>query len=401
MKKQTIYICTEIKNREYVSNIFLAMHSALRGYRVYLGTHAAIYALMRKKIKKDGIFLDKSTQPRERMQWNRERIEYYCILDPELSPIMPEELLIEGFMSRIYPGSQELIDKFFVVGESTAKAAQANIENCSSIVRITGWPRIDIWKTYGPKIYQKEIDTIRTKHAEFLLFLPSFGNIRDPELTKRLDNADPINVTLVNDFQLALLQYSNFKKMIKMLRDWDSNSLIPKVIVKVHPSEPISEWIQGLKGLKKTIIVKNGDVSPWIVASSAVIHHGSTGAIEAHYAKKPVLILKDLTVPFLLPIASGISQYQITQDNYFEGFNFSKMQNFDFDQGVLSNAITDPTTGATTLIIDNFDDLRAKSSNPHKRAQLIFSQINLRSVRRAIGLLRDEVYWKFGRTNIN
>ena len=55
MKKQTIYICTEIKNREYVSNIFLAMHSALRGYRVYLGTHAAIYALMRKKIKKDGI----------------------------------------------------------------------------------------------------------------------------------------------------------------------------------------------------------------------------------------------------------------------------------------------------------------------------------------------------------
>jgi len=77
------------------------------------------------------------------------------------------------------------------------------------------------------------------------------------------------------------------------------------------------------------------------------------------------------------------------------------MQNFDFDESVLSNAITDPTTSATTLIIDNFDDLRAKSSNPHNRAQLIYSQINPKSVRRAIGLLRDEIYWKFGRTNIN
>lgn len=401
MNKPTVYICLEIKNREYISNILLAFASTLRGYRVYLGTHAAIYALIRKKSTKDGIFLDKSTQPKERMLWNRARSDYYCILDPELSPILPEEVLMQGFKSRLYVGSEDLYDRFFVVGESAAKVAHANIKDSSSRVRLTGWPRIDIWQSLNTKIYSDEINKIRIKNGDFLLLLPSFGNIRDPEVTSKLDNSDPINLTLLNDSKLAMLQYANFKKMVDILAIWDQDSSLPKIVVKAHPSEPISEWKKALFGLRKTIVISEGEISPWIIASRGVIHHGSTGAIEAYFAKKPVIILKELTVPYLLPIASGISQYEIVRDRSSKGFNFFKVPNKDFNPNVLNEAITSPKAGAVAQIIDNFDELKVKVTKPHSRSWLLLSQIHRKSFRRAVGLVRDEIYWNLGKTNIN
>lgn len=242
---------------------------------------------------------------------------------------------------------------------------------------------------------------IKRKHENFLLFIPSFGNVRNPEVTKNLNNADPINLTLLNDFELALLQYANFKKMIALINAWDEDSLIPKILIKAHPSEPISEWKRAVKGLKKTFIVGGGDISPWIIASSGVIHNGSTGAIEAYYAKKPGLIVKELTVPYLLPIASGISEYEIFAKTELNGFDFSKARNLDFNPSVLSEAVTNPAAGAVACIIDNFDELGARASKPHNRIELIFSQFTRRSFRRAAGLIRDEIYWKFGLTNIN
>jgi surface carbohydrate biosynthesis protein len=357
--------------------------------------------LIREKSTKDGIFLDKSTQPKERMKWNRERIEYYCILDPELSPILSEKVLMEGFNSRVYAGTEALFDKFFVVGESAGKAARANFESIPSRIRVTGWPRIDVWKELGPKIHKKEISFIRAKHGKFLLFIPSFGSIRDPQVMKDVKNADPINVTLLNDFKLAKLQHNNFKKMIQMLVNWDKDDSFPKVVIKTHPSEHISEWKRATKGLKKTIVVHKGDISPWILASGGIIHHGSTGAIEGHLGKKPVLIMKEFTVPFLLPIASGISEFEITSSGHMNGFNFSELLNSDFNPNVLDQAVASPVTGAVNLIIDNFDELGAKRSKRHKRSKLILSQMNRKSFRRSVGLVRDEIYWKLGKTNIN
>jgi len=401
MNKPTIYLCIEIKNREYTSNILLAFASTLRGYRVYIGTHAAIYALIRKKSTKDGIFFDKSTQPKERMLWNRERSEYYCILDPELSPILPKEVLNEGFKSRLYAGSEDLFDRFFVVGETTAEVAQANILGSLTRVRVTGWPRIDIWQRLSTDIHSDEISKIRIKNGDFLLFLPSFGNIRDPKVTSKLENADPINLTLLNDSKLAILQYANFKKMVDLLRLWDQDPTSPKIVVKAHPSEPISEWRRALKGLRKTVVVSKGEISPWIIASSGVIHHGSTGAIEAHLAKKPVAIVKEITIPYLLPIASGISEYEITPSSSFEGFNLFKLRNTEFNPIVLNEAITNPKAGAVAQIIDVFDELAVKATKLHKRRWLMLSQIHPKSLRRAVGLVRDEIYWHFGKTNIN
>ena len=67
----------------------------------------------------------------------------------------------------------------------------------------------------------------------------------------------------------------------------------------------------------------------------------------------------------------------------------------------LNRYIFNPTNGAVAKVIDTFDSLVAKPSSRHRKSQLVFSQLNLKSFRRALGLLRDEIYWNLGKTNIN
>ena len=54
-----------------------------------------------------------------------------------------------------------------------------------------------------------------------------------------------------------------------------------------------------------------------------------------------------------------------------------------------------------TKVIETFDSLATTPSLRHSKFQLLFSQLNVKSFRRALGLFRDEIYWKLGKTNIN
>lgn len=400
--KPTIYICIEIKNREYESQILLAASASLRGYRVYLGTHAAIYALIRNKSTKDGIFLDKSTQPRERIIWNRERVEYYCVLDAELSPAMVEDAASKALPSRIYPNTLELVDRFLVVGPVMNKVARDYFDDYAQTIKMTGWPRIDVWARYGSIIHQTDIYRIKEEFGKFFLFASSFGNIRNPEFTKSLKNADQIRETEMNSIESMMNQYNNFKKTIDLLRQWDANESIPPIVVRPHTSESISVWKKELGKLKKTFVENRGDISPWINASEGLIHNGSTAAVQAYFANKPIFLIQEATSVFVLPLASRISKYVVDKNSEFSFNDCSKvMKNPGYDPSILESVIFNPQNNSTACVIDIFDDLAAKKSIPHGKLELLFSQLNRKSFRRALGLTRDEVSWKFGRTNIN
>ena len=402
MDKPTIYICLEIKNREYESQILLAADAVLRGYRVYLGTHAAVYALIKTKKSKNGIFLDKSTQPLDRMIWVRERCEALCVLDVELGPTILESDLRGNFISRIYKDTEKLIDKFMVVGPAVEQVAKEHFTQDRSKIIKTGWPRIDLWVKQGELIHKDTIASIRDKYGDFLLFTSSFGIIRDPNLTGTLKNADTINATSLNSIGTFDLQFSNFKKTIELIKKWDANLNVPAIVIRPHPAEPLSIWRRELGKLQKTFIVSDGEVTPWILASLGIIHQGSTSAIQAYYAKKPVLMLTELTNPVFKPVVSSISSYLLDSSSQFSGYNFSRIEkNPEFDPTFLNQTIFNPKDGSIRRIIDVFDELKVRPISHHRRAPLLISQLSRKSLRRAVGLLRDEIYWNLGKTNIN
>jgi surface carbohydrate biosynthesis protein len=399
--KPTLYICIEIKSREYDSQILLAACSALRGYRVYVGSHAAIYALIRKNKKRDGIFLDKSTQPRERMLWIRERVQKYCILDAELSPILVEDIAREEFPTRIYEGTLDLVDKYFVVGPAMYKVAEEFFNSKSNVVKLSGWPRIDLWENLSGEIYRDEVNKIVSTYGEFHLFVSSFGQIRDPQLTENLKSADKVRSADLNSFERKLFQFNNFKKTVEMIREWDKLDNVPRIVLRPHPSEPISVWKDELKNLRKTFVIQEGDITPWILACTGMIHNGSTTAIQGYFAGKKITMIEEITTSIYAPVPKAISHNIIEAGVDLNQFDENEStKNLFFEPSILDEVIHRPINGATETLIDEFDDLQISRAPRFSRFQLLLSQVRPKSLIRSIGLIRDEIYWKFGAINI-
>lgn len=117
--RQTVYICVEIKNRELDSQVLLAANLALEGFRCIIGSHASIFAVLKAKKGKGGIFFDKGTLPSSKMKWIRTKCESIVVMDQELGPPLENPIEhLEGWPSRIYPETDELIDKYLCGSES-------------------------------------------------------------------------------------------------------------------------------------------------------------------------------------------------------------------------------------------------------------------------------------------
>jgi surface carbohydrate biosynthesis protein len=401
MDKPVIYICIEIKNREYVSQIFLSLKAALKGYRVYLGTHAAIYSLLRTKKTRTGIFLDKSLQPESRMKSVLKSVEYFCVLDAELSPYFTEEYWMEEIPGRIYPNSDELVDKFLVVNEEIAKVAAFHFTEQKSKVVVTGWPRIELWRGLNSEIYSHEVLKIQEKYGKFLLFASNFGNLQNPIDTESI-SAVPPKTTKESNLESQIQNYKNFKEAIKMIRKWDADPSMPTIIIRPHPSERISIWRKELKKTKKTFVVRGGPISPWVLASNGVIQHRSTVSIEAFLSGKPVfaLVLSEKQQNY----QNGwfLSKYLLDKNTKNIGRNFEGVElNPDHDPEIVKSLLPDFEVSSTDSILKLFDQLLSKSEKRHSSIKLILGKVQLISLRRGLGLVRDEIYWFLRKTNIN
>lgn len=400
--KPTVYICVELKNREFDAQILLAAEAALKGYRCYVGTHAAIYALLRDKKELAGILLDKSTQPYELMKWEKTKCQSLFVLDAELSPILTLEDLEGEVPGRIYPGTDDLVDRFLCVGPAVYSVAMAHFGPGNRTVVKSGWPRIDIWREHGQEIYAKEATEINKRFGDFLLFVSSFGDLKDPESVKHLKSAGMIKVTPRASMEIRRQGFFNFQKAVKILLEWDANPEVPTIVVRPHTSEDNRVWRRVLKGAKKTFVVAEGEITPWVLASSGVIHQGSSTALHAKFASKPVYFMAEASLFPNQGIAFSASEYLVGVSNppTKKTFESSPTRNPDYRKAILEEVAYFDVKGSSARIIEEFNSVEATKEMPVVRSKLWISQLSVRSSRRALGLLRDEIQWLRKKTNI-
>ena len=53
------------------------------------------------------------------------------------------------------------------------------------------------------------------------------------------------------------------------------------IIVRPHPAEDHKVWLEKTSDLKKTKVVYQGEITPWLLASKGLLHRGCTTAIQA------------------------------------------------------------------------------------------------------------------------
>lgn len=291
MRKKTIYIPIEIKAREFTAQTLLACKIAERGGRVYLGGKSALLRAVKTKPNLGGTLLYKSGWPGGGFLDLKHRVSRIAVLDQEMSPAWPSLRPSRRFEDE----ELDTIDRFYYVGEGFADSLLADRPGLEkSKVKALGWPRVDLWNPRYSSFWEPESQKIRKRFGDFVLFSSDFGVLHAEDVPwrlERLKNSRDLSTHVLGDpkkAELYLLEkVTEFGAVVAFLNSLDKDPEFPTVVVRPHPAEDHSRWLEALRGMKKTLLVYEGDVSVWLQASTALLHRGCTTGLQAALAGKP------------------------------------------------------------------------------------------------------------------
>lgn len=271
---KTIMFTIEHKEREFLPKCFLALHLAKKGFRVYLGSFSAIDELA-KKIR-PCIFFHKSTHV-HKSAFYRSLGHKFVLMDEEGGVTMPRSSIDDFCKWRYRTVSPDREDLVLMPGRRYYNAVK-EMPNVKGVkVKTTGWPRVDLWRQRYFEIYNGEAAKIRKEHGKFYLLITSFGAGKKSKFAEFINNSPDKVLTKIRQHKYnAFLDYVEMLEgLSKLLKENE------KIIVRPHPSEKISDWKHTLKGLDKILVIRDGDISPWILAAESIVQYGSTTATQA------------------------------------------------------------------------------------------------------------------------
>ena len=347
MKKKTIYIPIEWRNREFDSYILFAHFAIKRNYRVLIGAKRPLFDYLKKKREKGGIYIEKGGLEKKMCEFINEKCDAHAVIDQEIGPINNYRLSFK-IPTRFYFDTLKFIDLYFCVSKRVYKIAKDEIlKKMRGKIVLAGWPRIDLWKPKSQNFYQKESDEIKQKYKNYYLFSSNFI-CTDLNQIKRYSKRQDLNHwknTNAYDEIPALIKrlkngYKEFILFKKFLKEYEKTKGLPKLVIRPHPSENIDHWRSSTKGFKNIKIERKFDITPWINCSEAVLHRGCTSSVQGLIAKKKVIFIK-LQKRILLHkenISDKISTNIISNPNQLKkklNMNFNEKINFLKKNGYL------------------------------------------------------------------
>ena len=192
-----------------------------------------------------------------------------------------------------------------------------------------------------------------------------------------------------------------FLDIVELFKLWDNDSNVPKIIVRPHPSEDIAVWEKALKGMKKTLVIHEGPISPWLDASMGLLHRGCTTAIEAAVKNKAtyfVEVPKDPNIGSKMHQISNrivsLTNPPLIESNLNNDFHLAKERH-----DLLATIITSGSNlNSTDSILEELAQLMINPEPRIRRIDLLIQRLKLRNMRHSIGRVKWEVQWKLGFT---
>jgi surface carbohydrate biosynthesis protein len=289
--KKNLFLPIEFKYREFNSKILLAFYAIKAGYRVYIGTSDSIFKLIKFKRQKGGIFFYKGGLELNRVIDLKKKCDHFVILDEELGTEKKNYAFIAR--KRIWPGTEKFIDRYYVIGKYGYETSCDTFPEMRSSIRCTGWPRVDLWKKENEFLFKNQTDLIKKKYGNFILFTSDFGFTSRRMINDKLDAYQKSHwKSLVKDSsrieKIAEETFKEYGQFLEILRNYDKIKGLPLMIIRPHPAENIDSWFEFSKELKNIKVLYEGEITPWINASSGILHRGCASAIQAHMRGLPV-----------------------------------------------------------------------------------------------------------------
>lgn len=362
-QKKEVYIPIEIKAREFASQVFLSGQLAKTDARVFLGSKASIDRLINEKKKTCGVYLYKGGGSSiEKFKKLAPKVSSIAVLDQEVSPALKS---YDYIRIRFVAGSLDYVSRLYYVGPASKNAAVDHLKDFdASKIRDYGWPRVDLWMPKNHHIWSDAINQIQNEYGrDFILFSSDFGANSRKLVEERSLRLEIVGAQKTQQ-ELALFRasqntsYDNFNHFIDFLHELDSDARLPTIIIRPHPAEDHAVWTERTSHLKNVKVVYRGDITPWLLASSGLLHRGCTTAIQAVMSNTKTGYLIDYAdrentsvVPDLSPSLSDIEDV-VSWNNDNRG-----SISFDIGNSVLKNHITLSNENATAKIADDLLNL--------------------------------------------
>jgi surface carbohydrate biosynthesis protein len=275
-----IILPIEIKVRELVGSLWLALNLAQAGGRVAVGPLSHVIRSF-DRLKPDVYFElggVNRTPRKERLRRLNDCGTRTVILDTEGSAFGG----VEQYKPRVDPEIISLVDKFFAWGQRSADTAKEyGGPNAAEKVTITGSPMFDVLHKGLRGVYASEAEQLRTQFGNYVLINTNFTvNRIDPD---RGDKMATSNLEKLYRTQTKLI--GEFLSGITTLSEEVPNQTI---IIRPHPVEDKDIYEKLFRTFNNVLIRREGDVRPWILGADAVVHNSCTTGVTAAMLGKPV-----------------------------------------------------------------------------------------------------------------
>lgn len=290
-RQKWLIVPLEITDRELIGKLLVASAMIDRGWQVILGPKHAILAHLDQL--PPGVMLLKSIIRSEHhyLQDYVDRGHKLVCLDEEGLIQTSLERMVE---MRTDPSTLTLVEKFLFWGEIQYRTFMDIAPAFADKYAISGNPRVDSWSPRLHGLYQPETDALKDRFGDYI-FLPTsfamFNHFLGENGAIDIYRADKMSSQQDYGYHLEYRRFVKqiFEGFLELVPELARRFPERNIIIRPHPSENRSPWDALAADLPNVHVEYEGNVTPWLLGASLILHCGSTTAVEAHIAGKPVI----------------------------------------------------------------------------------------------------------------
>lgn len=301
MKKNnyTLLIPVENQVRELDPKLLLACIGATCGFSSLIGFRREMHFHLASFPR--GIYLSKSVTAASDMMFEIMRKFGHAIVawDEEALVHLPPEIY---YPRRLSPKAIGYTSHLFAWGEDNEELWRRYPElPAGTPIHITGNPRNDMLRPELRSFYDAEVSKIRDQYGDFILlntnfnhvnafspvqnlFQPTSSSTEEPKFGRAAKGMTREYAAGLGDLKQAI--FSAFQKLIPEL---DKAFPDYNIIVRPHPTENQEIYHQIARGCERVQVTNEGNVVPWLMAASVLVHNGCTTGVEAYAMGVPAV----------------------------------------------------------------------------------------------------------------
>lgn len=187
------------------------------------------------------------------------------------------------------------MDLFFCWGNKEYEFLVNNVRSKSkSPYRLTGSPRLCLCGDSGHTFFKDEIAGIKSKYGRYILFATNFATANSYMSHSEYDSYyAQYSAGEIEEKDARIAQETeHINLFLDAIKKLNSSGRF-NVIIRPHPGESSTFWRNSVESLANVFVESDGDITPWILASQAMVHNECTTGLQGVLSNIPTFALGD------------------------------------------------------------------------------------------------------------